>query len=486
MGNVAIMTKLLLESKDFESKMLKAGQSVNKLSGLSKVGGAIIGGAFTLAAGGVALLTRELFKDVQAAAQVQQVEAQLNAVLKSTGQIAGVTADQVKKYADAKALLTGIDDEAIISAQSLLLTFTDVGKDVFPMATDAALDMATALNSGVIPSLEQLKSTTILIGKALQDPDAGLGALKRVGVNVDELSKKFTPLMTKEQKQILILQELATEFGGSAEAAGKTFAGQIAIAQMQLGNIRETIGKGLLPVLSRLAIMFNEYLARPETLAFIQAVSDRLSAFAGWAVTQLPIVAGHVRDLFGWLMDNQGVIVGAVAAIGVAVMSFVIPAFISFVSAAWPVIAIMGAVALAGYFLHKAWVNNFGGIQQIVKRFAAFALDAFFRIRFHLVNALPGAIVYLKNAWEKNFLPIIKKVVEWCKANLMPFISALANLLAVSLPLAIKIAGYAFINYLWPVLKTVGTFLVQYFLWGLKNIGSVLDWLTKKIIIFTS
>ena len=45
----------------------------------------------------------------------------------------------------------GIDDEAIQNAQNMLLTFTNIGKNIFPQATQAVLDMATAMNGGATP-----------------------------------------------------------------------------------------------------------------------------------------------------------------------------------------------------------------------------------------------------------------------------------------------------------------------------------------------
>src|SRR5207247_2090834 len=86
---------------------------------------------------------------------------------------------------------TSVSDETALAIENMALTFTNIHKDIFPQTTKAALDMATAMNGGMKPSAEQAADTMKLLGKALQDPDAGLGALHRVGVNVDELKKKF-------------------------------------------------------------------------------------------------------------------------------------------------------------------------------------------------------------------------------------------------------------------------------------------------------
>jgi len=52
--------------------------------------------------------------------------------------------------------------------------------------------------------------------------------------------------------QTIILDELAKEFGGSAEAAGQTFAGQLDILKNSLDNVAEGVGMALLPILQDL------------------------------------------------------------------------------------------------------------------------------------------------------------------------------------------------------------------------------------------
>lgn len=263
-----ISVKLTLDSKQYKRGIddaKKQAKSFKDVLGL--IGGVagdiagmalqVVAAAATTAAVAVGAFGAEVWRSVDAGMQSQQVNTQLAAVLRSTGGAAGVSAQQVNDYADKVSMMTGIDDEAIVSAQSMLLTFTDIGAKVFPLATDAILDSATAMNGGALPSMEQLRGASIQLGKALQDPDAGLGALKRVGVNVDELQKKFGPLMSKEEKQLMILKELQNEFGGSAKAAGSTFAGQLSILSVMWGNIEEQLGQAVIPLLYQLLPPIN-------------------------------------------------------------------------------------------------------------------------------------------------------------------------------------------------------------------------------------
>src|SRR5258706_10758602 len=109
------------------------------------------------------------------------------AAIKSTGGAAMVTADQVGSLATKLSNLTGVDDELIQSGENLLLTFTNIhnaagkGNDIFNQATAAATDMTAALNDGAATQ-DGLKSSSIQLGKALNDPIKGITALQKVGV----------------------------------------------------------------------------------------------------------------------------------------------------------------------------------------------------------------------------------------------------------------------------------------------------------------
>ncbi|TLN02800.1 hypothetical protein FDZ71_12885, partial [bacterium] len=97
---------------------------------------------------------------VRDAALAEEKIAQLDAVIKSTGGAAGVTRDQALGLADAFEKTTKFAAESTIEAENLLLTFTNIGKDVFPDTVKIALDMATAMGTDA-------SAGAIQLGKAL-------------------------------------------------------------------------------------------------------------------------------------------------------------------------------------------------------------------------------------------------------------------------------------------------------------------------------
>jgi hypothetical protein len=347
-------------------------------SGLAAIGGGIVtavAGAAVIGAGAIGLLGAA---SVREAMRSQDVMAQFQAVLKSTGSWANYSSGEIVGMAKSLGMLTKFDDEAILSGQSLLLTFTSIGEDVFPDATEVMLDMSQALG-------QDLQSSAIQLGKALQDPILGVTALRRVGVNFSDsqqdVIKNLVETGRLEEAQVLILKELQTEFGGSAKAAGQTFAGQLAILQNQLGNAKETIGGAFLPVLTTLATTLNQYLARPETIAFLQEMAKSIADFATRVVSQIPPAVEWIRRAFGWLQENQGVIVAALAVIGAAILAWVytvvIPAAVAAIAAIWPVVLVLAIVAAAAYLIYEAWTKNWGGIQEKTAAVVAWLKQAF-------------------------------------------------------------------------------------------------------------
>jgi hypothetical protein len=210
-----------------------------KLSNIQKgFGGLVTQG--TLVVGALTGIGLGLGKMIDAAEESRRVMAQTESVIASTGGAAGVSAKSVADMANSLSRMTNFDDEAIQSGENLLLTFTKIGKDVFPEATKTMLDMSAALG-------QDLKGSAIQLGKALNDPIQGVTALRRVGVSFND--QQLQQIKTLQESgnllgaQKIILSELKKEFGGSAVAVAdfKT------IFKNMVGNVVESIGTSLLP-----------------------------------------------------------------------------------------------------------------------------------------------------------------------------------------------------------------------------------------------
>jgi phage-related protein len=235
-----------------------------------------------------------------------------------TAAVAGVThmsRDALIQMADALSQTTRFSKDTVLNGEALMLTFRKVGADTFPQATQAVLDMSQAMGY-------DLKNTTIMVGKALEDPLKGIGALSRVGVTFDAVQrqqiKSFMAVNDLAGAQGIILKELNTEFGGSAVAAGQTFAGQLDILHHSLDEILVSIGDQILPILQ----WFVQGIG--DIISSLQSADPGFLTFAGvvmlvaGAIGVIPALLGAIGAVLAVITSPIGLIVAAVLGLKLA------------------------------------------------------------------------------------------------------------------------------------------------------------------------
>jgi hypothetical protein len=226
----------------------------------------------------------------------EKVQKQTEAVLRSTGEEANVTGSHVEALATKFSHLAATDDEAVQSGENMLLTFTNIrnevgkGNNIFDQASLTILNMSTALD-------QDLKSSAIQLGKALNEPIKGMTALQRVGVAFTESTKERITKLVEEGKtlaaQKIILRELNKEFGGSAKAAGEGASGfdKLSVAAE---NLEEKIGGKLAPTLSSWANAVADFLDSLSGSGGKGGGAQRAGAAVGKVVSQI----GHYFSTF--------------------------------------------------------------------------------------------------------------------------------------------------------------------------------------------
>jgi hypothetical protein len=383
MADASRKLEIVIEGDD-RTKGTMGGLS-KSLAGLGKfAGGALLTGA-AAAAAGVAGLAVGLGASVKEAMSAQEIQAQLNAVLKSTGGVAGMTADEVNNLADELSQITRFEDEAVISAENMLLTFTNIGEDVFPAATETVLDMSQALG-------QDLQSSAMQLGKALNDPVQGVTALRRVGVQLtdeqENLIKSLMEVGDVSGAQAIILAELKKEFGGSAVAAGKTFGGQIDRLKNTLGNVGETIGNALLPSIQILADKFLSFVQSDQFQAWIAKIAD-------WLANKLPPA---IAAASAWI---TGTLIPAVVAMAKWIGENVLPVL----QKVWEWLATNLPPAIAA--LSAFWQNTLlPAITAVWKFLSENVIPILQAIWDWFSTTIPAALNTLKAAWESNFMGI--------------------------------------------------------------------------------
>jgi hypothetical protein len=245
---------------------------------------------FITIAGGIALARNSLMKwDEQA-----QAEAQVMQGIESTGNAAGLSFERLKKAAQDLQKNTVFGDESIMkNVTAQFQTFTNITGNNFLKLQETALDVTSRLH-GADASGESLKSTSIMLGKALNDPVANLGALSRAGIQFSDQQTQMIKDMWKGGEQAkaqgIILNELQKQYGGSAEAAAKAGLGPWRQFMNRMGDFMEKLGPILLRGVNLLMDFVNWIERNASTLKTLALVVG--SAVAIYKVWNLSMKAG--------------------------------------------------------------------------------------------------------------------------------------------------------------------------------------------------
>lgn len=258
-----------------ESTAKTAGKGFDVLGEIATGAMRRIGEAAINAVGtGLSMIGNVIGDSIKEATEFQNVFAQTQAVIESTGMAAGFTAEEMAGLASDLSAASGMSlfsDDAILGATNVLATFKEIQGVQFENATAAILDMSQAMGM-------DLQSATVQVGKALNDPIGGISALSRVGVQFTEDQKAMIEEMVAlgdvAGAQELILGELNSQFGGSAAAAVDTYAGRMKVLEEQFNDVKQGVGEALLPILSELGRFAIAYV--------VPAVEKMATAFTTW------------------------------------------------------------------------------------------------------------------------------------------------------------------------------------------------------------
>jgi hypothetical protein len=283
-------SRLARSFRDAEKSGQRFGRTV--LRGVGR-GLIIFAKAAAVAAAAVGVgLVLALRHGVKGLKEQAKVTAQTVQTLESTGNAAKTTADEIRALTESLERKSGVDADTIQVGSNLLLTFKNIrnevgaNNDIFNRAQETALDMSIVFGTN-------MKEAAIQLGKALDDPTRGVAALRRSGISFTKSQQETIKSLVESgdilKAQKMILEEIETQVGGSAEAYGKTLPGQIDRANRAFEVLTETLAGPLLEVgveaLEDLLVFFQD----PATQANVKAFGE------------------GVRDLAGYLADGVAV-----------------------------------------------------------------------------------------------------------------------------------------------------------------------------------
>lgn len=446
----------------------------------------IAGGAalFTGLTAGVSLLTDQLGSCINAAKEQQQVLAQTSAVLKSTHDASGMTAESMHALAEQFQRTTPYSEDVALSAQNLLATFTNISGKTFPRASQAALDMATAMHIGPTQAALQL-------GKALNDPAKGLSMLTREGVTFTDAQKQQITAMEKAGNtagaQAIMLKELEREFGGSAAAAGNTFAGSLQRAQNALEDVKAKVGNAVMPILADLTQKVIAPLvskladALPGALKVVSGLFGNLQTALAPVFAALPSIGaavGRLADAF------QAGLKPALAAIGKAFSGVQAPGgdLKTFMSQLLTTLTNLAPTAKQfGQFLGQlaalVVTNVVPAIQQLASFAAKYVLPALLQLGQFIGTTVLPVVKSLATVFVRNILPAIQQVASTVLTRLLPPLEHLGRVVLPMLQPAFGLIGWLAQTIVAPALSLIASGL------GLliDGLATVISWVSNFV-----
>ena len=273
---------LLADTKNFIDGLDKADRETKTFS--NKLDDALQKGAAAFLAVGAAAGAMAIkigIDAVKAAVEDEKAQKSLAITLRNTTKATDAQVKSVEDYIDKTARASGIADDVLRpSLDRLLRSTSDITKA--QKLQTLALDIAAGTG-------KDLATVTEALGKAY---DGNLGALKRIGIPLDEniIKTKDFDAATKA---------LSETFAGQAAAAAETFAGRMARIKIAIDESKEQLGQALLHLLERFAKFATDQLAPA-----LQGLVDGLTAKGKQSLTRAFYDAGTGAVTFGYDMDN--------------------------------------------------------------------------------------------------------------------------------------------------------------------------------------
>jgi hypothetical protein len=284
MATGAIIARIITQysakgSKQAQKDITKLGKDFDKFAKRSAK-------AFGIAAAASAAFATKIGVDaVQAAMSDQKSQALLASTLRNT---VGATDEAI---ASTERYITALQKEVSVADDELRPALATLARATGDVASAQSL-LGTALNISAGTG-KDLQTVSLALSKAV---NGNLGALTRLGIPLDAntiKSKNFN-------KALGVLNDT---FKDQADVRAKTLEGRLKGLQIAYGEILETLGYALLPVVEQFASVISTKVL-PQLEAWINANKDQLAASLDTILTKLPALIIQVFNLFDYIQRN--------------------------------------------------------------------------------------------------------------------------------------------------------------------------------------
>jgi hypothetical protein len=226
---------------------------------------------------------------VRAAMEDQKSQALLASTLRNTTNATDATIASTEEYITLLQKEVNVADDELRPA---LATLTRATEDV--ASAQSLLGLALNISAG---TGKDLASVSLALSKAV---GGNLGALTRLGVPLDKN-------IIKSGNLDAALQSLSDTFKDQANVRAKTLEFRLKGLNIAYGEVLETLGYALLPVVEQFANTISTTVL-PQLEAWIAANKDELAAGLTTILTQIPELITQVFNLFDYIQRNLGTI----------------------------------------------------------------------------------------------------------------------------------------------------------------------------------
>jgi phage-related protein len=455
-----------LDTKKLHSDVNEAESKIHGFA--SGMGTALAWGA-GVAGVAFAALGASFMQAVKDLGELDKLTKQVEAGIESTGGTAGVTADHVVELSDSLENLSSISQESILQGQNLLLTFTNIqnkageGNDIFDQASLAMTNMAAKMGTDAATAAMQL-------GKALNDPIQGVGALRRVGVQLsDEQEAQIRNFMAMGDvmgAQKVILAELNKEFGGAAEALGNSIPGAIALAK---DAFQDFLRDGISPIggaIKDISTDFIDMLRGFDPSLLTNAFSSISGVVSGF----MPIL-GTIGSMFMEVFAKIGPVISSA-------LERIAPIFDRILAAILP---IMDPLMTIGEILMNSFLDVLEALMPVVEALAPILKTMF----EHLAAAMEKAAPILAEIATK-LGDILSRILQKMEPYLDKLLDLAVRILDAILPVLPQILD-ALIPILEILLKLVDPLLAilikieEIYAAVVEKVFAAISWLIDKL-----
>lgn len=280
--------------KETKDALKKAERQVKAFTNRIKSGmktvakwGAIGFGALTA---GAVLFAKQ---SIDAAKDQVRIEKLLETTMKRTSNASKEQIQAIKDEASALQNVGIVGDEVALAGANQLAVYglrSDQIKKLMPNLNDMI-----AKEKGLNGTQEDAVAMADVIGKAMNGKTKGL---LKYGVSLTAAEEKLFKTMKQEQRMEFISKKLNESIGGTNKALRETDEGKIVAAKNAWGDMKEELGKKLLPYLGKFAEWFETKI--PAIQNFILGIADKIQEL----VTKAEPYITQIKDMFGKIFEK--------------------------------------------------------------------------------------------------------------------------------------------------------------------------------------